>query len=249
VNDEPAAVKYIQLSDIPALAQVFQSARDYLVRQPGSRSFPFVYQWHARALPEEWTDKDAKLNLENGANEPVGIHGDLRMERPDGQAIGWTLFTPGTQKKADKFLKGQATQGTMKEVHEAAWLGFRGRIEKGNPGATREHDGFVLPIGKGFMTYGTQKPGFHEYFLKFSDPKLSSLNGRWLFKQTAGMWQVERPKEQQPYVDTHSESVDRGSQLELWQYSPVSGLDIPRAAEPKSEAAQAAGPGKAVLAK
>lgn len=239
----------IKLSDMPSLVQAFQAVSEYQVRQPAGRAFPFVYQWHARAIPEDWTDKDAAANIENGANEPISVHADLRMERPGKGAIGWTLFTPGTQKKRDQFLKGNQVQGIPKDPHSEAWLGYRGRIPKGEAGATPASDGFIITRGKGVLTYGTQKPGFHEYFLKFTDPKLAHLNGRWIFTRTTDMWQVSKPKEQQPYVDTHTEAKDRKSASEVWQYSPVPGLEIPRADEPKSEAAQAAGPGKSVVVK
>ncbi len=284
--------RQIKLADMPALIREFQAegeltqeelreraqalTKPYLAKQQAGKSYQFVYQWHLRGIPPDMTSAQARAIAEGkGAGEQLSVHGDIRFARPGNpDLLGWTLFTPGNPKQRDKVLDWKnwqdRTQATKKSVQPRAWLKVKGRAQPGEVGATAKTAALFIIKGTGRMTYGTQKPDFHEYFLKFDQPTLRHLNGRWVFTEIskpgakeeraaaekAGrkvpspvMWQFWKPKEQEPYVDTHREAVDRHSKLELWQYSPVPGLEIPRAEEPKSEAAQSAGPGKAVLVK
>lgn len=256
-------------------ARVQELTKPYLVRQEKGKSYPFVWQWHIRGIPPDMTSAQARAIAEGkgAGRENLSIHGDIRFERPGGlDLLGWTLFTPGNPGQRDKFGDWKTwedrTQATKKSVQPRAWLKVEGRAEPGEVGATTNTAALFIIKGTGRMTYGTQKPDFHEYFLKFDQPNLKHLNGRWVMTEIpkpgakeereaaekAGrklpsplLWQFWKPKEQEPYVDTNTEMKDRHSQLEIWQYSPVPDLDIPRAQEPKSKAAQEAGPGKPVL--
>lgn len=219
--------------------------KPYLVDQPTGKTQAFVFQWHIRGIPDDWTDADIKRHAKDGTGSPLSIHGDLRFQRPSGQdLIGWTLFTPGNQKKRDKFLQhqeGENIQVTKKSVQPTAWLTVQGRAKAQEVGATSKADAYFWIRGSGRMTYGTQKPDFHEYFLRFDQPSLRALDGRWIVREIprpgreagpsrggegATIWQMSRPKEQGPYIDTHDPKEKKAG--EIWQFEPVPGLDTPR---------------------
>ena len=224
--------KLIKLRGMAALVRLFQSAKDYLVKQPTGTTQPFVYQLHVRGIPPEMTIAQAQALIQgNGpAGESVNIHGDLRMQLPGkNDLVGLTLFTPGNPDQRDKVLDwkpGDITRGVLKDVHPVKpWLTANGRVEPGETGATENTAGLFIVKGTGRMTYGTQKPGFHEFFLKFSQPKLQRLNGRWIFTRVEDRWLFSKPQDQVPYSDRNPD--ERSAQAVL-QYVPVPGLDIPR---------------------
>lgn len=97
-----------------------------------------------------------------------------------------------------------------KDPHELTWLDFEGLIqgEEGEfppPGATRNFPGVLRIVDAGFIEYGCQKPGFHEYFLA-SDRESGGLRGRLTFRRVPAdegvddAWLLAKPQDQTPYV-------------------------------------------------
>lgn len=217
----------------------FADPSGFMVRNPEGKSFPFVYQWHVRGIPPDWSTEKIKavLNRSQSTTEPLSIHGDIRFERPQGNLIGWTLFTPGNFKQRDKISNNRTTdrvRSIPKNPHPKEWLRVQGRLKSGYPKGDPHElkaDSYFLIRSTGRMTYGTCKDGFYEYFLKFNNPQLSKLSGRWIWTRIrrdadGDVWNVSKPKEQRPYIDTHNEADKEPG--EIWQYVPAPGLDIPR---------------------
>ncbi len=231
-------------AEITARAQAL--TRPYMVKQPPRKTQPFTYQWHVRGIDPELPTGKIIPNARDGRGETMSIHGDIRFQRPAGNdLVGWTMFTPGNQRKRDKFTRNEGPrdriQATKKAVQPRVWLRVQGRARAGEVGATAKMDGYFWIRGTGRMTYGTQKQDFHEYFLKFNQPELRRLDGRWISTliprpgaekgesrggREAFIWIITRPKDQRPYIDTHDIAEKRPG--EQWQYTPVPGLDIPR---------------------
>lgn len=216
----------------------------YEVRQPAGRTFPFVVQVHYRGLPPEASNAEIEAMIASKTGKALSAHTDIRMETPAGHLVGWTLFTPGNSHQENKLLQngGRRIQATPKLKIPPAWLRVAGRVQAGKAGATVNTDAWFDIVARGRMTYGTAKPGFYEYFLKFAEPALAKLNGRWIVVKapikaskargaTAGGYEREvylmsRPQDQRPYLDTHKPEDKAAG--EIWQYEPVPGLDIPK---------------------
>ena len=225
-----------------------------IVRQPKGRTFPFVVQVHYRGIPPETTNAEIERRIQTKAGPAMSAHTDLRAETPEGNLIGWTLFTPPNSQGENKLLNngGRRIQVVPKKRNPREWLRVAGRIKAGSDGATREKDAYFTIEARGRMTYGTQKDGFFEYFLKFAEPKHKALDGRWIITRapvradkakgataTQGereVWLMSRPADQRPYIDAHPDADGKdGNPKAIYQYEPVPGLDIPRKGQEKGQ--------------
>lgn len=174
----------------------------------------YVMQWHTRGR---------------------SVHTDWRMEVND-HLVGWTVLTPGGIPKAISTLeeskkitshhkfefsaenKNRGFRAETKARQPKIWLTVEGVVKPGEVGATKEHPGVLDIIDKGQVIFGTQKPYFHEYFLKgakengpfFGDwtrVVVRAVNVQVIDPETKKpkkgkelMWRVLVPSDQEPYA-------------------------------------------------
>ena len=156
------------------------------------------------------------------------VHGDLRFQVSKDWAIGWTLYIPkGLSKVAESYtefvelvkkeimpvveskLKDPTQRFTCgkKEPEPAEWLDYRGMVEPGEIGATKNEPGFFYIADRFDVEFGTQKPHYHEYFCNGKLFKgrfcVRLLENKKEWKKTGeGLmtWMAVATKEQTPYV-------------------------------------------------
>jgi hypothetical protein len=113
------------------------------------------------------------------------VHGDLRFEVSKSWAIGWTLYipkglskVPGTygefvelvQKEIMPVIEAKLKDPTQrftcgkKEPEPSEWLDYRGMVQPGEVGATKNEPGFFYIVDRFDVEFGAQKPHYHEYF-------------------------------------------------------------------------------------
>lgn len=156
------------------------------------------------------------------------VHGDLRFQISKDWAIGWTLYIPkGLSKVPESYtefvelvkkevlpiVKAKLEDPTKrfncgkKEPEPVEWLDYKGMVNPGEVGATKNEPGFFYIADRFDVEFGTQKPHYHEYFC---NGKL--FNGRfcirllenkkeWM-KTGEGLmtWMAVATKEKTPYV-------------------------------------------------
>ena len=125
------------------------------------------------------------------------VHGDLRI-KTNGQLIGFTLSMQKLGKIKNVETLAQAKNiahafdargswwnkaftapsrvfATPKQSHPSDWLDIEEEgFEPGTIGGTRFKPGFMVAIARPKITFGTQTPYFHEYFLE-DDSKLQGI--------------------------------------------------------------------------
>lgn len=180
----------------------------------GERKLSYVMQWHIRGR---------------------SVHTDWRMEVDD-HLVGWTVLTPGgipkpvfTFEEGKKLVtnhkfefsteeKNKGFRAETKARQPKVWLTVEGVMKAGEVGATREHEGVIVIVDKGEVYFGTQKPYFHEYFIR-SEKENGAFSKDWTRiviraisvsiidpetkkpKQgTELMWRVLIPSTQEPYT-------------------------------------------------
>lgn len=157
------------------------------------------------------------------------IHGDLRFEVSKDWAIGWTLYIPkGLPKVPESYtefielvkkevmpvLEEKLNTPTLrilcgkKEPEPSEWLDYRGMVEPGEIGATKNEPGFFYIADRFEVEFGAAKSHYHEYF--FTDSKLFGdrfcvrlLENKEEWEKTGeGLmaWMGVAPKEKTPYV-------------------------------------------------
>lgn len=179
----------------------------------------YVMQWHIRGR---------------------SVHTDWRMEVDD-HLVGWTVLTPGGIKKPASTIeegkerirstgfefktetKNKGFRAETKARQPKIWLTVEGVLKPGEVGATKEHPGVIIIVDTGKVYFGTQKPYFHEYFLKSNRKDGPFSSGDWTRivvravnvsvidpetkkpkEGTELMWRVLVPGDQVPY------SIERG---------------------------------------
>lgn len=181
-------------------------------------------------------DKTWKFVMQNH-HRGKSVHGDLRLERPS-FLVGWTLNYQiagkpskdiDTLVEAKQFAKDpddiKSFRPTKQVVTEKKapeplqWLTVQGVFKPGEVGATKEKEGVFYIPAKGEVEFGTQRPHFHEYFLKSSGDY--DMNGRlvvrllkniWEPKLTGRkkfVWMTRFTKDEFPYIIT-KRAVDLG---------------------------------------
>lgn len=181
---------------------------------PSCKKCHYVMQWHIRGK---------------------SVHTDWRMQVDD-HLVGWTVDTPGGIDKTchtveearsvytinkNRFKAASPNVGFRAETkarQPKVWLTVEGVVKPGEVGATRLHPGVFLIIDRGAVCFGTQKPYFHEYFIKSNSPNhpfskdwtrivVRAVNVSVIDPETKLpkeskelMWRVLIPKEQEPYA-------------------------------------------------
>lgn len=185
------------------------------------------------------TDKELKYVMQWHIRGRSG-HTDWRMEVDD-HLVGWTVLTPGGIKKpAATTEEGKAAvesggfefkteaknkgfRAETKARQPKIWLTVEGVVKPGEVGATKEHPGVLIIVDTGRVYFGTQKPYFHEYFIKSNKKDGPFSSGDWTRivvravnvsvidpetkkpkEGTELMWRVLVPGDQVPYA------IDRG---------------------------------------
>ena len=156
------------------------------------------------------------------------VHGDLRFEVSKSWAIGWTLYIPkGLSKVPESYgefvelvqkeimpvieakLKDPTQRFTCgkKEPEPAEWLDYRGMVQPGEVGATKNEPGFFYIADRFDVEFGAQKPHFHEYFCNGNLIKgrfcIRLLENKEEWKRTGeGLmtWMAAAAKDKTPYV-------------------------------------------------
>jgi hypothetical protein len=156
------------------------------------------------------------------------VHGDLRFQVSKDWAIGWTLYIPkGLSKVAESYtefvelvkkeimpvveskLKDPTQRFTCgkKEPEPAEWLDYRGMVEPGEIGATKNEPGFFYIADRFDVEFGCQKSHYHEYFCNGNLFKgrfcVRLLENKEEWKKTGeGLmtWMAVATKEKTPYV-------------------------------------------------
>lgn len=125
------------------------------------------------------------------------VHGDFRIQR-NGDLIGYTMSIQKMGKVPDVKALPQAKSiahsfdmrgswwnkainapsrvfAALKQLHPLEWLNIEGEeFDPGTVGGTRFKPGFIVTMAKPKVTFGTQTPFFHEYFLE-GDPKFQGI--------------------------------------------------------------------------
>jgi len=183
------------------------------------KELKYVMQWHIRGR---------------------SVHTDWRMEVDD-HLVGWTVLTPGginkpaatveegkERVKTTGFefkteIKNKGFRAETKARQPKVWLTVEGVVKPGEVGATKEHPGVLVIVDTGRVYFGTQKPYFHEYFIKSNKKDGPFSSGDWTRivvravnvnvidpetkkpkEGTELMWRVLIPGDQVPYA------IDRG---------------------------------------
>jgi len=191
----------------------------YMEYPDTKQELSYVMQWHIRGR---------------------SVHTDWRMEIDD-HLVGWTVLTPGGISKPASTMeegkeairsngfefksenKNQGFRGETKARQPKVWLTVEGILKPGEVGATKEHPGVIIIIDTGKVYFGTQKPYFHEYFIKSNRRDGPFSSGDWTRivvravnvsvidpetkkpkEGTEMMWRVLIPGDQVPYA------IDRG---------------------------------------
>jgi hypothetical protein len=156
------------------------------------------------------------------------VHGDLRFQVSKDWAIGWTLYIPqGLSKVPDSYTEfvelvkkeimpvveaklkdpTQRFNCGKKEPEPAEWLDYRGMVDPGEIGATKNEPGFFYIADRFNVEFGAQKSHYHEYFCdgrlfkgRFC-VRLLENKKEWL-KTGEGLmtWMAVATKDQRPYV-------------------------------------------------
>lgn len=156
------------------------------------------------------------------------VHGDLRFEVSKDYAIGWTLYIPkGLSKVPESYsefvelvkkeimpvidakLKDPTKRFNCgkKEPEPVEWLDYKGMVEPGEVGATKNEPGFFYIADRFNVEFGTQKPHYHEYFCNGNLFKgrfcIRLLENKEEWKKTGeGLmtWMAVATKDKTPYV-------------------------------------------------
>jgi hypothetical protein len=156
------------------------------------------------------------------------VHGDLRFEVSKSWAIGWTLYLPTALSKVpesygefvelvkkeiipvlEKKLKDPTQRFTCgkKEPEPSEWLDYRGMVQPGEVGATKNEPGFFYIADRFDVEFGAQKPHYHEYFCNGALFKgrfcVRLLENKEEWKRTGeGLmtWMAVAAKDKTPYV-------------------------------------------------
>ena len=156
------------------------------------------------------------------------VHGDLMFQVSKDWTTSWTVYIPkGLSKVPESYtefvelvkkeimpvLEEKLSTPTMrlvcgkKEPKPAEWLDYRGMVDPGEIGATKNEPGFFYIADRCEYDMGTQKTHYHEYFCS---GKL--LKGRFCVRLLANKeewkktgeglmtWMAVVPKEKTPYV-------------------------------------------------
>ena len=156
------------------------------------------------------------------------VHGDLRFQVSKDWAIGWTLYIPkGLSKVPESYtefvglvkkevmpvVKAKLEDPTKrfncgkKHPEPAEWLDYRGMVNPGEIGATKNEPGFFYIADRFNVEFGAQKSHYHEYFCDGTLFKgrfcvrLLENKKEWL-KTGDGLmtWMAVATKDQRPYV-------------------------------------------------
>lgn len=186
----------------------------YLEYPKPDKELSYVMQWHFRGR---------------------SVHTDWRMEIND-YLIGWTVLSPGgvpknvetvkegkqvAEKEGIPFNSKNKNIGMRAETkarQPKVWLTVEGIVKPGEVGATKEYPGVFIIVDKGKVYFGSQKPYFHEYFIKsemkdgpFPSDDWTRIIARAVNVQvidpetkkprpgTELMWRVLVPSDQVPY--------------------------------------------------
>ncbi len=156
------------------------------------------------------------------------VHGDLMFQVSKDWTTSWTMYIPkGLSKVPDTYtefeelvkkeimpvVREKLESPTLrfvcgkKEPKPAEWLDYRGKVEPGEIGATKNEPGFFYIADRFDVEFGTQKPHYHEYFCNGTLFKgrfcIRLLENKKEWKKTGeGLmtWMAVRPKEKTPYV-------------------------------------------------
>jgi hypothetical protein len=156
------------------------------------------------------------------------VHGDLRFEMSKSWAIGWTLYIPKglskvpgsysefvelVEKEIMPVVEAKLKDPTKrfncskKQPEPVEWLDYKGMVEPGGIGATKNEPGFFYIADRFDVEYGAQKPHYHEYFCngKLISGRfcISLLENKKEWKRTdEGLmtWMAVAAKDKTPYV-------------------------------------------------
>ncbi len=179
---------------------------------PKSGKGKFVYQHHWRGLG----DDELKLSGSQLLDTDRSLHGDLRLEGPDG-LWGWAVLIGSTadNKRAggDKLIAMKpGDTGKLrlspKLQQPKAWLdvgvGKPTIVKPGGAGATTEKSAKLFAIDRGTYQLGVVRRSAAEIFL--DGPK---LKGRYILQlakvdddgEGRRFWLIDKPKDQEPIAD------------------------------------------------
>jgi hypothetical protein len=156
------------------------------------------------------------------------VHGDLRFQVSKDWAIGWTLYipkglskVPGSYSEFVELVKKEIMPVVeaklkdptkrfncgKKEPEPAEWLDYKGMVEPGEIGATKNEPGFFYIADRFDVEFGAQKPHYHEYFCDGTLFKgrfcIRLLENKKEWKKTGeGLmtWMAVATKDKTPYV-------------------------------------------------
>ena len=156
------------------------------------------------------------------------VHGDLRFAVSKSWAIGWTLYIPKglskvpgsytefvelVKKEIMPIVEAKLKDPTKrfncgkKQPEPVEWLDYKGMVEPGEIGATKNEPGFFYIADRFDVEFGAQKPHYHEYFCNGNLFKgrfcVRLLENKEEWKRTGeGLmtWMAVATKEQTPYV-------------------------------------------------
>jgi hypothetical protein len=156
------------------------------------------------------------------------VHGDLRFERSKSWAIGWTIYIPKglskvpgsysefvelVKKEVMPVIEAKLKDSTKrfncskKQPEPVEWLDYKGMVNPGEIGATKNEPGFFYIADRFDVEYGAQKPHYHEYFCDGNLFKgrfcIRLLENKEEWKKTGeGLmtWMAVAAKDKTPYV-------------------------------------------------
>jgi len=193
---------------------------------------PFVLQHHFRGEGSVHWDFRFKVNSHlNG----ITILDNPKIEKfPTSKAEADEIARTADFKfKPVPGMEGKKCRAELKASQPLEWLKIQGKVPPGRVGATAHKPGFFNIIDRGTITFGAQKPYFHEYFLhgsKFKNlrvilrairlPRLDPETKEPIQGKYDLVWSIWIPKDQDPYA------VSKRAQKENW-FPPKNFIPIP----------------------
>lgn len=180
--------------------EILKQRDPYLVYPDPERPKPYIvhHHWRGRSLHADlrilrdevavgWT---INSQVQGVVKEPVTTLAQAKKvlrDKPELSKIDWeTGVSRERRTRARVVIRAQLRAQQKATEIPRAWMIIEGKTadpEEGKPvpvGGTREFPGVFHIVDKGRMTFGAQKPDFHEYFVE--EGKLQGGEGRLAFR-------------------------------------------------------------------
>jgi len=183
----------------------------YMECPPGEWDYVMQHHWRGRSVHVDWR------MATNGH-----LVGFTVLDNPKGMPKVTTVEEAKNADKSPRFqfkatVKNVGRRAETKARQPKEWLKVEGVVKPGEVGATEHGPGVLSIWDKGKVIFGTQKPYFHEYFIKSSIGKeFPSDDWTRIIVRRVGvpvltpekkplekkevMWRVLIPSEQRPYT-------------------------------------------------